>query len=536
MRSRPSRRTWRERARLWKYDGHRLLGAAQVLGRFGVAQPRSRLYGALTALGVMDSHPESHEDPPELSPMPWGGQPMRGPDPEPPAGFDCMWPQDPLVHPDFPAAVLNVSPEENRHHLRMNAARYLGQVLALTPRAVWRCWRREPLRALSAERFNEIISDTCLAQYLVDAPAEEGAAIAPGEPVVVFDAVPVDAVPTLDGLHVVRCRAWFARVGGERFAVRAVRVGAQVFRPADGEAWDLALYYALMAINYHLLAGKHGMLHFPADAINAVTVGVLPQGHLLYQLLRPFTRFTLGIDKAVLNHRRSVYHNSQREIYSPFAMRSAVIRAVTVLGYKGVEGDPCHRPYRFGERRMVDSAYKRFLDDWEAALGELVRAVVADVPAGDPYVRAWADALAERVPGFPAGRAVFEGDALAHAVTSYIFTVSVHHASDHHSYATIPVEESPLRLRVPPPDRDRPRPWRRADLQTREDYFRHQLARPMYFAPVNLRTIDQVEFSFLSPRYRRAVAALRARMREIDARWAGSSFPSSREIACSIQY
>lgn len=536
--SRPSPRTWRERARLLAYDGQRALGMAQVLGHFGVAVPRSRFYDALYALGVLDAHPSTHADPPELEPMPWGGREMKGPPPEPPSGFDCMWPQDALVHPEFPKAVLNVSAEETQHHLYKNAARYLGQVLALTPRAVWRCWFRDRLKPLGAERFSAIISDTCLAQYLSDVVSDDDRAFAaaPGEEILVLDVVPVDDVPTLDGLYVTRCRAWFARCSRDRFAVRAVRVGDQVFRPGDGDAWELALYYTLMGVNYHLLAGKHGMLHFPADSVNAVTQAVLPQGHLLYQLLRPFTRYTLGIDKAVLNHRRSVYHNSQREVYSPFAMRSSVIRAVTALGYNGVEGNPYHRPFRFGERRMVDSAYKRFLDDWEAALYEFVSSVTADVPSGDRYVRAWADALAAHVPGFPDGEEIFVGDALARAVTTYIFTISAHHAGDHHSYATIPVEESPLRLRVPPPDRARPRRWRRADLQTREDYFRHQLARPMYFAPVNMKTIDQVEFAFHSRCYQLAVQRFRARMVALDDRWAGTSFPSSRQIACSIQY
>ncbi len=511
---------------------------AQVAGRFGIADPRSSLYDLLFAVGVMDSPPPAHVDPPELDPMPWGGREYAAAPPTPPPGFDCMWPQAPAVHPEFPTAVLNVSAEESRHHLYKNAARYLGQALALVPRAVLRCWFNDPLAPLDAERFDAIISETCFAQYLSDVVDEDDLASvgSPSEQVFVIDAVPVYEVPTFDGLYVTRCRVFFVRGEGDRFAVRAVRIGDQVFRPDDGPDWSLSLYHALMGVNYHLLAGQHGMLHFPYDAINAVTQSLVPRGHILYQILRPFTRYTLGINKAVLNHRRSVYHNSQREIYSPFAMRSSVIRAVTALGYNGVEGDPYHRPYCFGQRRMVPSAYKRFLDDWESAIGELVSTVVAGIPKGDPYVRAWADALAGHVPGFPDGEAIFAGDALARAVTSYIFTVTVHHAGDHHSYATIPVEESPLRLRVPPPDRRTPRPWRRADLQTREDYFRHQLARPMYFAPVNMETIDQVVFGFQSREYKDAVRLFRARMVEIDGRWAGSRFPSSREIACSIQY
>lgn len=537
-RSSPPPRTWRERARLLGHDGQRLLGAAQALGRFELALPHSRLHDALCALGVMDGLPSTRDDPPELDPMPLGRGQMAAPPPAPPPGFDCTWPQQPLVHPGFPRPVLEVSAEESRHHLRKNAARYLGQALALIPKAVWRCRLHAPLSPLDAARFDAIISETLFAQYLSDVTTEEDRAFAasPGEQIVVLDFVPVDEVPTLPGLHVARCRAWLARCPGDRFAVRAVRVAGQVFRPSDGDAWELALYYVLMGANYHLLAGRHGLLHFPGDSINAITIALLPQGHVLYQLLRPFTRFTLGLDKAVLHHRRSVYHNSQREIYSPFAMKSPVILAVTAIGYNGLEGDPYHRPYRFGERRMVQSTYRRFLDDWEAAIGALVAAVVADVPPGDPYVRAWADAIAEHVPGFPGGADIFEGDALARAVTAYIFTVTAHHAGDHHSYATLSVEETPLRLRVPPPDHAHPRPWRRADLQTREDYFRHQLARPMFFAPVNMETIDQVRFGFQSRRHEPAVRAFRARMLELDARWAGTRFPSSRQIACSIQY
>ncbi len=75
--------------------------------------------------------------------------------------------------------------------------------------------------------------------------------------------------------------------------------GWVVLRPRD-PAWDLAQYFVLQGASNHLILLVHPQLHFPMDAVNAVSKTVLTRDHLLLRLLLPHTRFTLPLDKGVL--------------------------------------------------------------------------------------------------------------------------------------------------------------------------------------------------------------------------------------------
>jgi hypothetical protein len=151
-------------------------------------------------------------------------------------------------------------------------------------------------------------------------------------------------------------------------------------------------------------------------------------------------------------------------------------------------------------------------------------------------VREWADHIHAWLPSFPDGDAVLRSDHLARAAASYLCTVSVYHSADHHSYAAIPPDTVPWRLRMPLPNVGCRRPLDLDTLVLPEDAFRHRLWHPMFLAPVVIRSLRKVRYAFHHPRAREAVRDLEAGMDALDARWAHSEFPSSGQIACSLQY
>jgi hypothetical protein len=310
-----------------------------------------------------------------------------------------------------------------------------------------------------------------------------------------------------------------------------------VLGPEDGTSWQLARYFVLQGAHTRLVLTDHPRLHFATDVINAVTRSILPAGHLLHTLIEPHTVFTAGLNDAVIHHRRSVLLNSQREIYAPLAYTIEGIIKLIAAGKNGVPGSRAYTPHRFGEDFTGDHVpYGRYRRDWFDAYLRLVSAVVREIPPNDPHVQAWAAHIAPWLPGFPGPSQIAEGDTLARAVTTYICSVSVFHSGDHHAYSAIPLQEIPWRLRVPSPDREAPAELDLARLVSPEDFFRHQLCHAMFFVPVIRRPISAVRYRFRDARSIAAAKQHRRDMAELDARWSGTAFPRSTEIACSIQY
>jgi hypothetical protein len=165
-----------------------------------------------------------------------------------------------------------------------------------------------------------------------------------------------------------------------------------------------------------------------------------------------------------------------------------------------------------------------------------VTRVLEQLELDDPQLSRWADAIAQWLPGFPDAARVRHIDELADAVATYICDVSVFHSADHHSYANIPLAELPWRLRVAPPNLEQPGALELGAIVTPEDSFRHQLCHAMFFAPVVIEPLRTVRYEFDRASLRTAAAELGQTMDALDHRFRGSGFPSSREIATSLQY
>jgi hypothetical protein len=351
-----------------------------------------------------------------------------------------------------------------------------------------------------------------------------------------FSFCPTDSL--LPGLHAAPTVTLLERLGHDRYRAVAIRIGEAVLTPEAGRAWALARYFVLQGAQCRLISSTHPRLHFGVDAINAITRTALPEGHLVRRLLQPHMEFTLGLHEAVIHHRRSPIHNSQREVYTPFPFRTEGMHAHLAVGRHGLPGRRAYPPYRLDDGLLGDHVpYGRFRRDWFEHYHAFVGEVLASLPPGDPAARAWADHIAPWVPGFPSGAEVHRPGNLARALARYICTVSVFHTGDHHSYASLPPAAIPFRLRsAPPRGAASPEPLDLEALVAPEDFYRHQLSHAMFYEPVILRSLRDVRYALDDPSHRDALARARRAMDAIDARWKGSSFPSSRQISASLQY
>jgi hypothetical protein len=267
-----------------------------------------------------------------------------------------------------------------------------------------------------------------------------------------------------------------------------------------------------------------------------VTKAVLPRGHVLRRLLEPHLYMQLPLNYAVLYIDRSVAHNDQREIYTPFPGSKQGFFRVTRAYHRGIEGNSSYPAYRYPlEPLAIPSPYGAFLAGYNRVIHRFVTRVLRAVRPGDPKVTRWADEIARHVPGFPDGRAVLHGAVLADAVTTFIANVSVVHSADHESYGAIPVNVMPLRLRRPPPvqaggtlDRRRLVRW--------EDAFRQHMAREMYFKATPVKRLVDATYSFETRALGRAVAAFKSDLALHDERHGDPRFIALERIASSIQF
>jgi len=527
------------------HDLDRALGILTSVLKTGPATRQPAVHEWLVRTGVLTKQPESWEDSPRLEQLPWGAARAKAPPAEPPEGTQGPWPQAPWLTTELYPPVLHLPTEDRREHFRLNAARYLGQIVRLTPGAALRARRGGRLEAIDDRRFIELMTRTSLGQFVTPGLQEHdvrafcevlGSSATQGLARIDLSVAPSEHA--LPGIFVAPIVVLLRSEGADSYTALAIRVGERVIRPGEGPSWELARYFTLQAAQARLVLTAHPRLHFPNDVINAVSRSVLPEPHVLRQLLQPHMEFTLGLHEAVIHHRRSVLHNSQREVYTPFPYTTEGIHALVGAGRMGLPGNDAWPEYRFGTGLFGDHVpYGRFRRDWFEQVLEFVTRITSLIPAGDAHVRSWAEHIHGWVPGFPSGEEIFQEGQLARAVASYVCQVSVYHSGDHHSYAAIPLEQMPWRLRVPPPDRQAPEaPLDLDALVSPEDFFRHQLGHAMFFKPALLRSLRKVRYSFEAAPAREAVTRLLLSMDTLDAQWKGSGFPSSREIAPSLQY
>jgi hypothetical protein len=231
------------------------------------------------------------------------------------------------------------------------------------------------------------------------------------------------------------------RVEGIRIFVQSTPGGAYdrgaVLKPGDGKAWQLAKYFALQGALVRVNLIDHPMVHFPFDAINAITKSVLPKSNRVLQLLLPHLLLSLTVDNAVLEGKHSLLKRTGNFPYSPYPAAGAEIRKVFPFYWWGSEPpNNAFPPYQFAtEPRQIPSKYGTFLNGYYPPILNFTTGVVASIQDDSndwEAIRFWADHVASWIPGFPNGQAIYKNrDLLARTCAAIIWNGAIVHTADH---------------------------------------------------------------------------------------------------------
>ena len=271
-------------------------------------------------------------------------------------------------------------------------------------------------------------------------------------------------------------------------------VVSPVLTPADREAWRIARYFLLQGAIHRINLIDHTEVHFPPDAINAITKTVLPKDNLVLRLLRPHMWLSMCVNNTVLEGQRSLINRNTWYPWSPFVAKGDEVRKLLPFGWYGSEyysarlspGDPSkdayfdepnssYPAYRYDPiPREIPSRYGVFLSAYFAPVRRFTRGVVDRMSARDwREVRYWADHIAIWIPGFPSGADLLgpgtdgsapNDDLLADTLAHFIWNASVRHSADHQTLHEMvdgrrdadgrivtPARPVPFILRVTPP-------------------------------------------------------------------------------------
>lgn len=456
------------------------------------------------------------------------------------------WPQpSPISFDGLAQTVLNVPDEEIQEFLDVVVSRYVKTLRKYWIEAGAYAMQFRGLDAIDDNEFANLVERTSFSRFLCSTlDAQDRIDFAPflksDLPSGQFYKVDFSCLSNLNVLpemYLSPTVTLFEKQSGGALIPRAIKINGIVIQPKDANAWELARYFVLQGAAIAVVAGIHPTVHFPMDAINALTKSVLPTGHLVRRLLEPHLYMQLPLNYAVLHIDRSVAHNNQREIYTPFPFPKESFFQIMQSFHRGIPGNSAYPPYQFPlAPPQIHSDYGNFLKLYYDVILGFVTDVTSTIKKRDPYVRRWAHHISVAVPGFPGSEKILQGDNLARALTSFICSVSVIHSADHYSYGDISVNKVPLRMRQPSPASSKIASVNRKNLVNWEDIFRHRMAREMYFKPSTVKRLMDVGYHFETEEQRDAADRFHEQIRELDESLGENRFVPLDQISSSIQY
>ncbi|MCA9532358.1 MAG: hypothetical protein KC593_01720 [Myxococcales bacterium] len=478
------------------------------------------------------------------------------------------WPQPaPDFFEDGAPAVLNVPEDVQKDWDRHVGRRYIKQVLLDTvPSWLWA--RRNPgLRSVSDERFCELLCDGIFSKFLFprrdpndpprdqfDAPDErlfaayldgsKGPGLEPGEAWFKSDFTPMRLVPSDADSSTVPSVVLFKRRADRSYQLVAIALDQTVFDPSHEGGWVAAKYFALQGAGVITTLLMHPKLHFPSNAIDAITRTRLSPGSTLKQLLLPHFRLAMAVNYAVLYGNETVLKPGK--IYAPYPgtlEQHAEIVATLWRGLDHPDGTPnrAYPRYRFPmEAPEIHSPYGTFLGRYHETLLAFGRKVAPSITAGRPHeVAEWARHCAAWVPGFPDASRIFDEDVLARVFASIVLDVGVSHSADHYIYGQVDPREVPFRLHMDVPSasqRVAPDP---TTLVTVRDNLNYKMCSLMFFAPYVVERLPEIDYGFADPTLRQANAEFRSALAATESSLINDGVPRYvplHDIATSVQF
>jgi hypothetical protein len=290
---------------------------------------------------------------------------------------------------------------------------------------------------------------------------------------------------------------------------------ADIFSPADGNAWQLAKYFALQGVLVRINLIDHPMVHFPSDAINAITKTALPKSNLVLQLLLPHFRLSLPVNDAVLDGKHSLLSRTGSYPYGPYPAKGDEIRKVFPFYWAGSDSyagtdafwngrKNAFPAYQFAlEPRQIPSRYVDFLNAYHAPILTFTKKVVQCIPLAIVTGRdwadicAWADYVASWIPGFPDNKAINDPDTLAKALAMIIWNAAIVHSADHYLMHDLFEKKypTPYVIRNEPPKSKEAGSDNRAMAEV-ADVFAARFCDLLFFMPHNTSLLIDSEYGF----------------------------------------
>ncbi|MGI4993447.1 hypothetical protein ACRXCV_12495 [Halobacteriovorax sp. GFR7] len=455
------------------------------------------------------------------------------------------WPQPSPVHPwgESPA-VIHIPLRETLDWWLFIGSRYIA-TLALSPYYFIKGLIFPGLKKVGNNEFEDLLNYSMMSKFLTDKLDEEDwqcfSDYNKDEKnwfIVDLDAVRV--VKPLKGIHVSATKTLLYKEGN-RFKVQAIYIQKTetVFdfsRPCDG--LELAKYFVLQGGALCATLVVHPLLHFPFDSINAISKTSLPKDHILFRLLSPHFRFTLPLENAVLNYKSSLLQEKWWMVYAPYPGGPEGLRDLLVEGYKGIKGNLSYPPFSYSLKSpCVEGKYGIYLSRYYEVFYEFVKAILADVSADDFWISKWADYCNQHVNDFPSSGEIFEDDKLIRAVTTYLFTVTVAHATDHYNYGILDKRKVPLRLRQAPPHKDT-KMIKRSKLVNAIDQMKYYMADNLFFSPTTVTKLINARYMFKEPKQRKIAENFKQELINLDKslKSEGIEYMPLNKISASIQF
>jgi len=279
----------------------------------------------------------------------------------------------------------------------------------------------------------------------------------------------------------------------------------ELFQPGDGKSWQLAKYFALQGALVRINLIDHTKVHFPFDAINAITKSVLPKGNTILELLWPHLFLSLPVDNAVLEGKRSLLNRIKNYPYAPYPAKGDEIRKVFPFYWVGSRtANNAFPPFEFRKKpQAIPSKYGTFLSRYYIPILNFTRGVVASIPAGSSEWGAigwWADRCASWIPAFPNGSDIKDRETLAETCASIIWSCAIVHSADHWLMHEMFRKKlpTPYIMRDKPPQKPAPgvEPEFRPKVRLVTDSIPASLADLLFFRPHNTTLLIESTYDF----------------------------------------
>ena len=485
------------------------------------------------------------------------------------------WPQPQPSHPfGMAPGVVHIPKAEMRQWFWNIGLRYIWTVLSYWPKALLYAWKNPGLQPVSDEEFEMLLTHSAMSKFVSNElnerekyPNNEKLSIfkefldaEPDEQFFVSDFSLVREVKPYPGVYVAPTMVLFKGplVDHKRKVVAIYFPKSmgddKMFTPADGEAWELAKYFALQGSSLRISLSVHANLHFPYDSINAISKSSLPKDSVLLRLLLPHFSLTLELNYAVLNSNTSPVQNPEHMPYAALPAGGDNLAGLFLDGYHGIEGNPSYPPFQYQlEVEKMYSDYGTFLEAYYHTMFDFVDKVVQLIPKSEYIdIKVWANYVSHWIPNFPSGDEIFTGQGndltfrtdieekiLARAVAKVIWDLSVGHAADHYDYSLVNINQMPFIIRIPPPMSKNHEPLDRKKMIKWTDIFKHEYERKMFFTPKNVFLLQDVKYAFDKPEeqsLRELNVQFLKDLKETEANLTVHNYLPLNNISRSIQY